>query len=486
MLNKRIIILLILLISFTIPTEAQKMLGYVEVKGNVKDGLRAVSNANIEIYAKNTLLKIEKTNITGNFEFILELNRVYMIRFTREFYVTKMIQFNTNVRENELGIWFFEFIVDLFPQVEGLDFSFLKNEPVGKISYNSQFGEFEHDAAYTKRMHKKIEALKANYNAKRNKAYEQTVKKADQYASKGQSIKAINLYRKAAVLDRSNEYPNEQALKIDKHLRENMEGYNRYVSLLQNGDSLFSQHKFRQARFHYNLVLDIIKGSAYAKYMVNKINKLLPKFDPSYLRLQKYRHFLSKADKLASKVRYKEAINYYNKALSIQKGDSYALKQISFLQSQLAKKTSKNVKKEKYKEYIKLGDRYYENKSLSASRIAYLKALEISPNKKYPQIQIEKIDRVLYPDKTQKSGQDFPGFSEQKRDQSFLNKLVQNYPPGRTIEYYDMPGKKIKRIIMVENNYATEYLEVRYDYGTFFFRNGQNISRAIFISETSK
>jgi|GEM_PF-1988539 len=481
------LLLIIFLLCMTLkPAFTQDMLGYVEVKGSVKDGLRPLPNANVEIYANNTLLKLETTDITGNFAFILELNRDYEIKFTREFYVTKMIEFNTDVRQNELGIWLFQFTVELFPDIEGIDFSFLEKEPVGKISYEFNYGEFEHDHKYTRKVHERIKDLLENYNSARGDAYEKVVKRADSLLKNGEQINAINAYRRASILDRSNDYPAEQMLKIDKDLKKSLKGYDRYISLLQNADSLFKHHRFRQARFHYNLALDIVEGSSYARYKVKHINELLPMFDPSYIRLQQYRRFLAKADQLVSEVKYREAIEYYNKALSIQKGDTYALKQISFLRSQIARKQSQSDKHRKYQEYVDLADRYFESQALSAARVAYLKALEVNPDQRYPQIQVEKIDRILYPEKVKNNEKEFPGFTKVERNDVFLNKLARKYPNGKTVEYYDLPGKKITRVIIVENKLASEYLEVRYDYGTFFFRNGQNISRAIFISETNR
>ncbi|HKK59806.1 MAG TPA: hypothetical protein VJ937_10025, partial [Salinivirga sp.] len=315
---------------------------------------------------------------------------------------------------------------------------------------------------------------------------EKVVKRADSLLKNGEQINAINAYRRASILDRSNDYPAEQMLKIDKDLKKSLKGYDRYISLLQNADSLFKHHRFRQARFHYNLALDIVEGSSYARYKVKHINELLPMFDPSYIRLQQYRRFLAKADQLVSEVKYREAIEYYNKALSIQKGDTYALKQISFLRSQIARKQSQSDKHRKYQEYVDLADRYFESQALSAARVAYLKALEVNPDQRYPQIQVEKIDRILYPEKVKNNEKEFPGFTKVERNDVFLNKLARKYPNGKTVEYYDLPGKKITRVIIVENKLASEYLEVRYDYGTFFFRNGQNISRAIFISETNR
>jgi hypothetical protein len=483
-LMKSFVYIVLFIISFSIAGNAQQMIGYVEINGTVKDGIKPLYNSNIEIYANNTLLKISQTDITGNFKFILELNREYKIKFTKEFYVSKFIEFNTNVRENELGIWLFSFTMELFPEILSIDFSFLENEPIGKISYNKKFGEFEHDFSYTDKMHKKIKSVLENYNNKRSNLHEATVRKADVLYKNGKAIEAINQYRRATILDHSNNYPQEQIRRIDKYLKENLKDYDQYISLLVNADSLFQNHKFSQARFHYTLASEIMQGSAYANYMIEKINKLLPIFNPSYIRLQNYRELLSKGDKMVSEVKYEEAIAYYNHALAIQPGDTYALKQINYLKKQIAKKKSKKQKQKKYNEFISLADRYFNNKSYSAARLVYLKALQIKPDERYPTIQINLIDQILYPNKSKKTENQFPSFTEIERNKEFLTELASKYPKGKTIEYYDLPGKKIKRVILVDNNIASEYLEVRYDYGTFYFRNAQNISRAIFISET--
>jgi tetratricopeptide (TPR) repeat protein len=483
---KKLFYIFIFIVMLTPKTFSQQQLGYVEVSGTVKDGIKLLYNANIEVYANNTLLKISQTDITGSFTFILELNRQYKIKFTKEFYASKFIEFNTNVRENELGIWLFTFTVELFPEIPSIDFSFLENEPIGKINYNKRYGEFEHDIPYTEKMHNKIKAALENFNSKRSNMYESIVRKADAYYKNGKSIEAINLYRQASILDRSNDYPQDQIRKIDKYLKDNLKDYDQYISLLTNADSLYTNHNFSQARFHYTLANEIVKGSAYAKYMIDKINKLLPVFNPSYINLQKYREYLAKGDQMVSEVKYDEAINYYNQALAIQPGDTYALKQINFLKGQLAKKKSKKQKQKKYQEFINLGDRYFSNQSYSAARLVYLKALQLKPDEKYPTVQINKIDQILYPNKARQVEEEFPSFTEVERNEAFLSELAKKYPQGKTIEFYDLPGKKMKRVILVDGKLAAEYLEVRYDYATFFFRNGQNISRAIFISETKE
>jgi len=75
-------------------------------------------------------------------------------------------------------------------------------------------------------------------------------------------------------------------------------------------------------------------------------------------------------------------------------------------------------------------------------------------------------------------------YSGEERKSDFLSKLARTYPEGKTVENYNKPKKKILRIIINHNGIAKEYIKVQYSYGTFYFRNGQNISQGIFNSET--
>ena len=75
-------------------------------------------------------------------------------------------------------------------------------------------------------------------------------------------------------------------------------------------------------------------------------------------------------------------------------------------------------------------------------------------------------------------------YSGEVRKREFLSQLAKKYPEGKTVEKYNKKNKKILRIIINNNGIAKEFIKVQYSYGTFYFRNGQNISQGIFNSET--
>nr|HRP00466.1 hypothetical protein [Flavobacteriales bacterium] len=64
------------------------------------------------------------------------------------------------------------------------------------------------------------------------------------------------------------------------------------------------------------------------------------------------------------------------------------------------------------------------------------------------------------------------------------SKLAQEYPPGVTEESYTEGNKVIIRRVVVNGNKADEYSKVIAKWGTFYFKNGQSITEAIWAKET--
>ncbi len=64
------------------------------------------------------------------------------------------------------------------------------------------------------------------------------------------------------------------------------------------------------------------------------------------------------------------------------------------------------------------------------------------------------------------------------------SKLAMEYPPGVTEESYTEGNKVIIRRVVVNGNKADEYSKVIAKWGTFYFKNGQSISEAIWSRET--
>ena len=112
----------------------------------------------IEVFIDGERDSRRKVSGSGKFNYILEANKEYTFSFSQEGYVTKKISFNTVIpseRESE-GFAPFEFQVTLFKQYEGVNFVVF-NQPVGKIKYSDEMGDFDYDTDYSKSIQQRLE-----------------------------------------------------------------------------------------------------------------------------------------------------------------------------------------------------------------------------------------------------------------------------------------------------------------------------------------
>ena len=75
-------------------------------------------------------------------------------------------------------------------------------------------------------------------------------------------------------------------------------------------------------------------------------------------------------------------------------------------------------------------------------------------------------------------------FENTQARKQYLNRLAKKYPEGVTVENYDFDKRDVKRVIVNYDGLAKEYRKVKHSWGgTYFFRNGQSISKAVFKVE---
>ena len=135
------------------------------MKGQVMFGKKALSRAYVRIYADtaSTLLQKIETDNEGWTAFQLLLDKFYTIKISKPGYVTKIITVDTHMsRGYQTGDYYFEFGMDLFEQIEGLDVSMLR-EPIAKIFFNTFTKKFDYDYNYTAKINSDIKKLYSDY-----------------------------------------------------------------------------------------------------------------------------------------------------------------------------------------------------------------------------------------------------------------------------------------------------------------------------------
>lgn len=382
----------------------------------------------------------------------------------------------------------------------------------GALAMYQEASKLKPDELLPKKKISEIQGL-INANSKKQANYNGLILQADNLFNKKEYSEAKKYYEQAKFVLPNEEYPKHQievisnliaaAAKRDANLKALVKSYNDKIS---EADKFFNSKSYNNAMSAYMDAKMIKSDETYPDQQVAKINSII-KNNAAELEAN-YKKAISNGDQLKSSKSYTEAKAQYNAALSLKPGDVTAKSRIALVNNLIEKDRLDKQKQDKieadFNKFIAQADGAFKAKSYSSAIAIYKKAQVLKPADKYSKSQIELCNKRIQEQKllaaqeeerrrqaelaAAKSSFDSKDFdySGEKRDRNFLNDLAKQYPEGVTIENYDKKNKKIKRVIVNHGGIAKEYIEVKYSYGTYYFRNGQNISRSIFYSETKK
>ena len=113
--------------------------------------------------------------------------------------------------------------------------------------------------------------------------------------------------------------------------------------------------------------------------------------------------------------------------------------------------------------------------------------MQIFSQQAYPKDKLKEIDKLLAKTKEVEIPKEID-FSNKEKKNKFISSMAKKYGEGVHEENYESKsGKKVRQIIVVKGGLADEYREVKQPWGaTYFFKNGESVSRSIFFKETQK
>ncbi len=160
---KYIFAILFALSAIESPCQKKEKEVYLELSGSIKEEKKGIAEASIIVYVDNSEFKSVATDKKGKFKIQLPLDRKYLIKFSKDGYVSKIITINTNLPPDEKAVYIFPLTVDLFKEIVNLDVSILK-EPIAKINYNSFNKQFDYDYNYTAKINQDLKDLYDRYS----------------------------------------------------------------------------------------------------------------------------------------------------------------------------------------------------------------------------------------------------------------------------------------------------------------------------------
>ncbi len=338
-------------------SQADEVLVYGTVK-NERSG-KKMEGVQVALIQDGKQINTFSTPINGRFEFFMQYDHSYDIKFIKDGYVTKFITIDTrNVPiDDKVGGQGFDLDMSLFEVVEGVNFDILK-QPIGIAKYSPTAHGIAFDYDYTKSIQDKIAKLKRDLEEKYKE--EEDKLREEQLAAKKEQ---------------------EKKEKFDK--------------LVKEGDDQMGVGAYANAVFKYSDALDLMPDVKYVQDKLANAKKALEEEKATKALEAKYNDALAAADKEFNAKNYKAAVAGYNEALKLKPEEGYPkekIKESEVILAQLAKQEAIDTQ---YKELITKADADYKAEKYDDALIAYNQASELKTSEQYPKDQIAAVNKKL-------------------------------------------------------------------------------------------
>ena len=475
-------IYLLLFVLTALVSMGQTQTGYVEVKGKVKHNGKALAGAEISIYQNNSKIKTVKTSSNGKFILSLNFDKDYVLEFSKKSFVSKKVEFDTHVNEKQY-VWPYPFTIELFSMIDGLDISAMK-DPVTKIAYSKDEGDFVFDIPYTNGMRTKMNIIQNQIKTLKKNAYSSKIAVADKKFREKEYKEAIALYEQAIDINPYTDYPDDQIMECERRL-DNVENEQiDYDKAIASADAYLKQKKYEIAKKDYQKAKAIKPSEKYPKDKIAEIEGLLAVSKKKEQKL-KYDNIIKKADALMAREDYSSAKGGYKAALNIVPTAEYPKGKIAEIDALVAENEHNAKVSAQYAEKIAEGDRLLAKREYQISKNAYLAASKIKPNEKYPQDKIKEIDGQMA---NMKTDQDYAK-KIQEADALLAKKELKiakdSYNAALQIKSTESYPKEKIRIIDAQLAQLASKKELDKNYSNFIKQGDSDLSNRNYIAAKS-
>jgi hypothetical protein len=371
----------------------------IVVEKDVDVGLTGVT---AKLFQTGKEISSVTTNAEGVVTFKLEPNSEYVIEFSKQGYVSKIVNINTKIPNYETNEFEIALSVLLFVPCEGLDYSVLQN-PVVKIVYDDLKRDFFNEKTYSNTMNNKLEQLmKANDKCVEDK-YQTIVKKADRLFAEKKYAESRDVYLQAQSQRPDDKYVEKQIDEINKILADQKDNDKAYKDYIARADVQFNAKKYALAKEIYKQALLVKPGAEYPTKQIAAIDQLLAKQSKEEQDQQKkeeqYQQAMDRGNDAYDGDVCGKALPAYREALAAKPNDPVALQKVANAEKKCkdfqSKQAGEKDKQKYYKAAIARADSLFKLPKYNDALVNYQAALNIYPNEPYPANQIDIINELL-------------------------------------------------------------------------------------------
>lgn len=173
-----------------------------------------------------------------------------------------------------------------------------------------------------------------------------------------------------------------------------------YASNMQKGQAATTGKKFEEALNYYQNALSIKPGDQEAQDKVNEIQQILDDIananKEKVENKEKFDDLIKEGEKLFAEKKYLEARDKFDAAQVIDPTSSYA-KEKSVECSELAEAAGRDEAEEQYQKLLKVADKSFDEENWDKAKDYYNRAIGIRKSDPYPKKKLEEIALILNP-----------------------------------------------------------------------------------------
>ncbi|MDE7375001.1 MAG: hypothetical protein K2M86_06740, partial [Odoribacter sp.] len=406
--------------------------GSVIVNGSSSEGAKIILHKNGK---KQEEILI---NRRGRFDLKLALGADYKMTFSKEGYIPKIVDINTDVPEESIetnpDFPPVKLIINLFPYMENVDLSIFE-QPIAILTYNPELDDFAFDREYAEKIKgrvgqteqklKRLLATQGAAAAEKERQFATWAEKGQQAFENEEVENAIQCWEEALKIKPEKKELRQQIDIAQKEIEQEaarkaaeLENERAYALLLANADSLFQAGQYKSAKETYRKATQLKEKEVYPIEKIKEIDTILAALTKQELARQQqeeekniaYQKALAMANQAFAAKEYAQAIHAGRQALNLKAHETEPKEIIAKARQALAEQKKQeeleaeqrrleqeriNELRNKYNSLIAQADLAFRMETYALAKIYYANADRLQLNEPYPKEQIDKIDKII-------------------------------------------------------------------------------------------
>ncbi len=223
----------------------------------------------------------------------------------------------------------------------------------------------------------------------RDESFTKYISEGDLNLSATKYTEALASYNSALKLKPEEAYPQAQIDKTNKLIADQKILDDNFLAAIEAADNYFGINKYTEAIADYRKALALKPTEKYPSDKIAESQKLI---DDLKLLNEAYAKAIASGDKKLSGKDYENALADFKSANTLKPSEEYPTLKIKEIQAILDKN---KAEADRYNEAIALADKFFTAEKYLDALEPYQRAVTIKPGEKYPADQIVRINKLL-------------------------------------------------------------------------------------------